>query len=66
VQRYAAMMTKLEARLEELSALPQLPGRQEVIFSDELFHERWASLGSDQECGALLRRMGVRLLAFEE
>lgn len=29
-ERYAAVMTKLEAHLEELRALPQLPVRQEV------------------------------------
>jgi site-specific DNA recombinase len=65
-QRYTAMMTKLEARLEELQAQPQLPARQEVILSGELFRDRWASLESDQERGALLRRMNVKLLVFKD
>ena len=65
-QRYAAMMTKLETRLDVLRAQPQLPARREVILSNETFRERWESLESDHERGALLRRMHVRLLAFKD
>jgi len=65
-KRYAAMMERLEAKAEALRVLPQLPARQEVVLSDELFHERWASLESDHERGALLHRMRVGLLAFHD
>ncbi len=65
-QRYAAIMSRLETRAEALRAQPKTPPRREMVLSDELFSERWESLESDRERGALLRRMGVRLFAFED
>lgn len=34
--------------------------------SDDLFRDRWASLETNHERGALLRKMGVRLLASKD
>jgi site-specific DNA recombinase len=65
-QRYAAMMTKLESRAEALRAQPVVPARQEMVLSGDLFAERWESLQSDHERGALLRRMRVKLYAFKD
>jgi site-specific DNA recombinase len=65
-QRYAGMMTKLETRLEELQAQPKVPSRQEIVLSDELFRDRWESLATDHERGALLRRMKVKLLVSKD
>jgi site-specific DNA recombinase len=64
--RYTAMMTKLESRLADLEARPQVPARREIVWSADLFRERWASLESDHERGALLRRMHVKLLVFRD
>jgi hypothetical protein len=60
------MMTKLEARLEELKAQPVLPARREIVLSGELFRDKWASLASDNERGDLLRRMKVKLPVFKD
>jgi hypothetical protein len=60
------MMTKLEARLEELKAQPVLPARREVVLSADLFRDRWEGLETDRERGDLLRRMRVRLLVFTD
>jgi site-specific DNA recombinase len=60
-RRYTAMMTKLEARMEELKAQPVLPARREVVLSGELFRDRWESLATGRERGDLLRSMRVRL-----
>jgi DNA invertase Pin-like site-specific DNA recombinase len=65
-RRYAGMMTKLEARLEELKAQPVLPARREIVLSGELFRDKWASLASDNERGDLLRRMKVKLPVFKD
>ena len=64
--RYATMMGRLEGRSESLRAAPKLPARQELILSEELFADRWDSLESDAERGALLRRMRVRLVAYKD
>jgi DNA invertase Pin-like site-specific DNA recombinase len=37
--------------------------RREVVMSDELVTDRWLSLGTDYERGALLRSMGIRIMA---
>jgi site-specific DNA recombinase len=65
-QRYAAMMERLETRAEALRAQPKVPPRREIVLSDDLFSERWEALESDRERGALLRRMRVRIFAFED
>jgi DNA invertase Pin-like site-specific DNA recombinase len=65
-RRYAAMMTKLEARLEELKAQPVLPARREVVLSGELFRDKWEALETGRERGDLLRRMKVKLPVFTD
>ena len=64
--RYVAMMTSLEARAEALRAMPVQEARKEVILSDDLFADRWASLETDYDRGALVLRMGVHLLASKD
>jgi hypothetical protein len=56
----------LHARRKVLADQPMTEARQEVVMSDDLFRDRWASLGSDHERGALLRKMGIRLLASKD
>ena len=56
----------LHAKRKALAALPVQEARKEVSWSTDTFRDRWASLESDHERGDLLRRMGVRLLAFHD
>ena len=46
--------------------MPVTEARKEIVMSDDLFCGRWASLETDHDRGALLRRMGVRLLASKD
>ena len=46
--------------------MPVTEARQEVILSDDLFRDRWASLGTDHHRGALLRSMNVSLFVFKD
>lgn len=64
--RYVAIMRKLEDRADALRAMPVAEARKEIVMSDDLFRDRWASLETDHERGALLRKMGVRLLASKD
>ncbi len=64
--RYVAIMKKLEDRADALRAMPVREARKEIVMSDDLFRDRWASLESDHERSALLRKMGVRLLASKD
>lgn len=64
--RYVAIMRKLEDRADVLRALPVTEARQEIVLSDELFRDRWEALETDHERGALLRKMGIRLLASKD
>ncbi len=64
--RYVAIMKKLEDRADALRAMPVTEARKEIVMSDDLFRDRWASLETDDERGALLRKMGVRLLAWKD
>jgi site-specific DNA recombinase len=63
--QYTELMTSLEARAEELRAMPTLPARQETILSADRFRDRWDDL-DDAGRGALLRRMGVGLYAKKD
>ena len=64
--RYVAIMKKLEDRADAIRAMPVTEARKEIVMSDDLFRDRWASLGSDHERGALLRKMSIRLLASKD
>jgi hypothetical protein len=64
--RYVAIMRKLEDRADALRAMPVTEARKEIVMSDDLFRDRWASLETDQERGALLRKMGVRLVVLKD
>jgi len=60
VEALARMTSSLRARADRLRA-EEHPARTAVKMTDELFADRWASLTTDDERGALLRKMGVRL-----
>jgi len=64
--RYVAIMKKLEDRADAIRAMPVTEARKEIVMSDDLFRDRWASLETDHDRGALLRRMEVRLLASKD
>jgi site-specific DNA recombinase len=64
--RYVAVMGKLEDRADALRAMPVTDARKEIVMSDDLFRDRWATLETDQERGALLRKMGVRLVVSKD
>jgi DNA invertase Pin-like site-specific DNA recombinase len=65
-QRYAAMMSKLEARAEVLRAQPSVPARRELVYPTQTFGEMWEALESDHERGALLRRMRFKVLVYRD
>jgi DNA invertase Pin-like site-specific DNA recombinase len=60
VGRLARLTSDLAARAHALRA-EEHPARTDIKMTDELFTERWASLATDEDRGALLRKMGVRL-----
>jgi DNA invertase Pin-like site-specific DNA recombinase len=62
VGRLARLTSDLAARAHALRA-EEHPARTDIKMTDELFTDRWASLTTDAERGALLRKMGVRLYA---
>jgi hypothetical protein len=64
--RYVAIMRKLEDRADALRAMPVTEARKEIVMSHDLFCDRWASLETDHERGALLRKMGVRLIVSKD
>jgi site-specific DNA recombinase len=64
--RYAALMTKLESRAEVLRARESVPARRELVYPSQTFGEMWSALETDRERGALLRRMGFRVLVFKD
>jgi hypothetical protein len=64
--RYVAIMRKLEDRADALRAMPVTEARKEIIMSDDLFRDRWAAMEGDIERGALLRKMGVRLVVSKD
>jgi site-specific DNA recombinase len=61
---YARMMTKLEARREELAALPQRAAEVRYEHDDDspTVRDHWASLTSEDR-GAFLRAWGVQIFA---
>ncbi len=62
VEALARMTSNLRARADRLRE-EEHPARTAVRMTDELFTERWASLATDAERGALLQLMGIRLYA---
>jgi len=60
VGRLARLTSDLATRAHALRA-EEHPARTDIKMTDELFTERWASLATDEDRGALLRKMGVRL-----
>jgi site-specific DNA recombinase len=64
--RFAAMMTRLESRAEELRGMPVSEARDEVVLSQDSFRERWESLETDHDRGDMLRRMRVRAYVRKE
>lgn len=58
----ARMTSSLATRARRLRE-EEHPARAAVELTDELFVDRWVSLTTDAERGALLRKMGVRLYA---
>jgi site-specific DNA recombinase len=63
VEALARMTSNLRARADLLRA-EEHPARTAVQWTDELFTDRWASLETDHDRGALLRKMGIRLYAM--
>jgi len=61
--RYAALMARLEARQQALSALPSRPARVDWGEGDELIGEHWKGLSAEQR-GSYLREAGVRAVAW--
>src|ERR1039457_7048078 len=51
--RYVAIMRKLEDRADALRAMPVTEARKEIVMSHDLFCDRWASLETDHEAGAV-------------
>ena len=60
VGRLARLTSDLAARAHALRA-EEHPPRTDIEMTDELFTGRWSSLATDEDRGALLRKMGVRL-----
>jgi hypothetical protein len=60
VGRLARLTSDLAARAHVLRT-EEHPARTDITMTDELFTDRWASLATDEDRGALLRKMGVRL-----
>ena len=56
----------LHARRKALAEMPVREARKVIVMSDDLFRDRWASLETDHERGALLRRMHVKLIASKD
>jgi DNA invertase Pin-like site-specific DNA recombinase len=63
VEALARMTSSLRARADRLRA-EEHPARTAVRMTDELATDRWASLETDHDRGALLRSMGFRLYAM--
>lgn len=61
-RRFAAMMTRLEAKRETLAALPHEPARTEWVPTGETVAQRWDK-SDEAERGYMLRRLGVRVTA---
>ena len=60
IGKLARLTSDLAARAHALRA-EEHPARTDMEMTDQLFTGRWSSLATDEERGALLRKMGVRL-----
>jgi site-specific DNA recombinase len=63
-RRYAEIMSRLEARRQEiLDAGVIVPDKSEIVVTDVLLTDMWAECEDEHAQGALLRRMGYRIYA---